>query len=775
VLEGFRVLDLTRVGGWLAGRILSDLGAEVVLAEPSGGHPDREQRFAFAALNAGKCSVVASPDEVRTLALAADVVVETGDAPISYDELRDQAPQLVWCSVTPFGRTGPKASWRASDLSTVAQSGNMYVTGDPDRAPVRCTFPTSWYHGGAEAVAGILAALWSRERSGRGQLVDVSLQETVAMASMSLPMQFERAGRRGERRGAFMGTPGMPQREIWRCADGHITFGLRGGPARIPGLKRLVAWMDEEGMATAPLLERDWDSYNHNDLTPDELADIVSAFSRFFEAKTMTELYDGALKRVIMIAPCNTAREILASRQYQSRELFTEIDDPELGRIPLPRRFVVSKNVPGVTRPAPRVGEHKVDWAPKDLVPLRDVGPDAFEGLKVLEFGAGAAGPFAACFLADHGATVVRVESKTRPDFLRILDLSAKNRSLETNPLFALFNRNKLGITLNLKHPRACELALRLADWADVVMENFAPGTMEKFGLTYVDIANRRPDIVMVSTCLHGQTGPEKSYPGFGGQGSALSGFNHLCGWPDREPVGPAGTITDSLSPRYAALAVMAGLLHRQRTGEGCYLDVSQVECAVYSLSEIFAEYGTTGEAPGRQGNRSRRSAPHGAFPCAGDDRWIALAVWNDDDWNRLQDVMSRPDWAANGMFSSTESRLANVDELEKRLEEWTMTQDRDALAQRLQGAGLEAAPVADMADLYADAQLTHREHFRPLERPEMGRHHVQTVGFRLSETPAQFRYAAPTLGRDNEQVYKGILGLSAEEYEALAADGALD
>jgi crotonobetainyl-CoA:carnitine CoA-transferase CaiB-like acyl-CoA transferase len=229
----------------------------------------------------------------------------------------------------------------------------MYMTGDADRSPVASSAPTSWHHGCADAVAGIMAALLQREKTGRGQLVDVSMQEAHLMAAMSRVGQWSLAKSRGKRAGALMRVGETLQREIWPCKDGYVSFGLRGGPARIPGLKRLVAWMDEEGLATPAVRDRDWDSYNHNLLTQDEVAAISEPIAAFFMTKTMTELYDAALTRGLMLAPANTAREILVSRQYASRDLFTDLDDPRLGRIPIVRSFVVSDAVSGVQGAAP--------------------------------------------------------------------------------------------------------------------------------------------------------------------------------------------------------------------------------------------------------------------------------------------------------------------------------------------------------------------------------------------------------------------------------------
>ena len=344
MLSGLRVVELSDPSGWLAGRMLADLGADVTLIADEQLRAARP--YEWAAFNAGKS--LAAYDE--SLLRDADVVLETAVTQ-RYETLGSD--RVVWCALTPFGRSGPKAELRASDLSVQAQSGVMYMTGDADRAPIGCSAPTSSHHGCAEAVAAIMAALLQREKTGRGQLVDVSIQEAHLMATMSRVGQQPMVGGRGKRAGALMRVGDTVQREIWRCKDGYVSFGLRGGPARIPGLKRLVAWMDEGAMASTALKQRDWDSYNHNLLSQQEVDEISEPIAAFFMTKTMTELYDAALKRGLMLAPANTAREILASRQYASRRLFTEVDDAAVGRIPLVRSFVVSDAVPGVQRRAP--------------------------------------------------------------------------------------------------------------------------------------------------------------------------------------------------------------------------------------------------------------------------------------------------------------------------------------------------------------------------------------------------------------------------------------
>jgi benzylsuccinate CoA-transferase BbsF subunit len=340
--------------------------------------------------------------------------------------------------------------------------------------------------------------------------------------------------------------------------------------------------------------------------------------------------------------------------------------------------------------------------------------------------------------------------------------------------MFDALNVGKLGLTLNLKHPEGVGLAQRLIGWADAVAENFAPRAMRGFGLDYGSLAAEKPDLVMISSCLQGQTGPHKDYPGFGGQGSALGGYNTLTGWPDREPIGPYGTITDSLAPRFVATALAAGLLYRRRTGGGVHLDVSQVEAAVYSLSPWVADFDVNGHAGIRQGNRSDRFAPHGAFRCAGDDRWVAVACWDDDDWSRLTDIIGVDD-ATRKRLATLESRRSEIDEVERLVTSFTESRTALAVAEALQAVGVEAVPVADLGDAASDPQLAHRGHFVTLNHPCMGECGYERNGFRLSDAPAGYERTSPLLGEHNEMVLGEILGLDAAEQARLLEEGVLE
>jgi len=399
-----------------------------------------------------------------------------------------------------------------------------------------------------------------------------------------------------------------------------------------------------------------------------------------------------------------------------------------------------------------------------------------FSGLKVLEFGGGAAGPFGTRYFADHGASVVRVESKQRPDFIRLLRYTpGAEGGFDASHMFAMVNPNKYGIALNMNHPKGPELARRLVQWADVVAENFAPKAMAKWGLDYPSLSALKPDLVMISTCLNGQTGPDRNYPGFGGQGSAISGFNHLTGWSDREPLGPYGTITDSLSPRLVALLVASALIHRRKTGKGQYIDLAQVEGGVTCLSENILTYGATGEVLGRRGNRSRHAAPHGAFRCAAtdgdDDRWVVIAVHDDDEWQRFAGVVGEA-WTADARFATMAGRLDHVDTLEERVAGWTRNRSPEDVMRVLQGANVEAGVVENFEDLVRDPQLAHRRHFREVRHPVIGPHLVETNGMRFSRTPEEIRMPAPCLGEHTGYVFRELLGMPAAEYEALEKDG---
>ncbi len=770
LLTGVRVLDLAGEPAALTGRILADLGAEVVTVEPPTGDPLRALSTEFVAWGAGKTSVVATgPDDpiLDPLLAGADIVIDTPGFPGALEIDPSRAPQSVWVSVTPFGRSGPRASWRGTDLGAMAASANMWATGDPDRAPIRSTGQAAYAHTGPEAAFAALTALWS----GRPQLVDVSMQEVVFIANMSGIADFARSGGRGKRSGAQTGRA----KEVWRTKDGWVSFGLRGGKARVPSLQMITELVKADGIVCPEMTERDWNEYHQNTVSNEDLRAIEAAIAEYLSRHETGELYEYAVEHNLMLAPANSPREIYGSAQFAARDFFAPVGDIER----FPAAFVKVRSVDGQvaragpTRPAPALGSGSPSWDARPVPTSGTSGRPAWEGLKILEFGSGAAGPIATRYFAENGADVLRVESRSRPDFLRVYALGPNNpHGLEGSPLFDALNVGKRDVTFNLKHPESLKLVKRLIlEWADAVEENFAPRAMRGFGLDYDSLAAEKPDLVMVSACLNGQTGPHKDYPGFGGQGSALSGFNWVTGWPDREPIGPSGTITDSLAPRFVAAALAAGLWYRRRTGRGVYLDISQVEAAAFTLSPWLLDYEINGVIGERRGNGSARTVPHGVFPCEGDDRWIAIATWTDDEWARLASIIGVNDPS----LATLDARRARVDDVETAIADWTRTRTRDAIASALQAAGIEAVPVEDFGDVHDDAQVASRHHFVPLTHPALGPGLYERNGFRMSDAPGGYHRASPVLGQDNDDVYGNILGLSAQDQEKLAADGAFE
>ena len=367
---------------------------------------------------------------------------------------------------------------------------------------------------------------------------------------------------------------------------------------------------------------------------------------------------------------------------------------------------------------------------------------------------------------------MIRVESRSRPEFLRGMALAARSpHGLEGNEVFGALNVGKQSVTLNLKHPDGLDLGKQLIAWADLVLENFAPKAMRGFGLDYETIAAQQPELVMVSACMNGQTGPHRNYPGFGSQGSALAGFTLLTGYPDREPVGPYATITDSLAPRFCATAMAAALLYHRRTGKGVHIDLSQVEVAQYALSPWLLDYAVNHQFLENMGNRSPRTAPHGAFPCRGEDRWIALATWSDAEWARLAAIIELDD----PTLASLDARMERVEEVEAEISAWTSERTREEVSERLQAEGIEAVPVQDWQDLLHDPQLLERGHFERLDHAVLGDCWYQHNGFRLSDAPTRYSRPAPTLGEHTDEVLGGILGLSPEEIAEFRESGGVE
>ncbi|MEK7847656.1 MAG: CoA transferase, partial [Chloroflexota bacterium] len=350
-----------------------------------------------------------------------------------------------------------------------------------------------------------------------------------------------------------------------------------------------------------------------------------------------------------------------------------------------------------------------------------------FDGVKVTEFTHYGIGPMTGRYLADHGATVVHVESATRPDAVRTSPPFRDGAvGLNRGGFFSNLNTSKMSVSINLKAEPGLELAHRLTAWADVVVENFAPGVLRRMGLGYEDLVKLNPDLVMISLTNLGQTGPYAGHPGTGTVAQAVAGLVHLLGWPDRGPATPFGAISDFVAPYFGALVVAAALDHRRRTGQGQYIDLSQFEVSAWLIAPALLDRAVNAREAVRRGNRDPQAAPHGAFPAQGDDRWLAIACTTDEEWRALCRAMGQPHLASDPRFATLEARKKNEDELEAMVAAWTRRLPAQDAMHLLQRAGVPAGVVQDMAELYQDPQLQHRQHFRLLDHPEIGPHRHQ-------------------------------------------------
>jgi crotonobetainyl-CoA:carnitine CoA-transferase CaiB-like acyl-CoA transferase len=400
----------------------------------------------------------------------------------------------------------------------------------------------------------------------------------------------------------------------------------------------------------------------------------------------------------------------------------------------------------------------------------------ALAGIKVIEFGGYAAGPVVGKHLGNYGADVIRIESSRRLDGFRTHYPPFKDSvpGVERAGIFNYFNDGKRSITLNLKTPRGVELACELVAHADVVVENFTPGTMDRLGLGYARLSESNPCLVMLSTCNQGQTGPRAAQPGFGSQLTALSGFTHLLGEPDGTPVLLYGPYIDYIAVGYGLIAVLAGLVQRRRTGRGVHVDLSQYEAGLQFLAPALLDYFTNGRVADRQGNRHASAAPHGVYPCRGEERWVALSVWTDAEWLGFVAAVGCPSWGTDDRFATVLGRKANEEELDRHVSAWTCEYEREEVVDLLRARGLHAAPVSSMADLFADPQLSART-WRPVDHPVLGQVHVMAPPFLLRDTPPEVRNPAPLLGQHTREVLAEVLGLPDPEIDALEREGVLE
>jgi len=814
-LAPYRVVDLSGELGALCTVMLTGLGADVIRIEPPEGHADRRkppfldpdmskaankaESLYWLFMNGGKRSLTldledaADRDLLRRLATTADILVESGwglqqggelaSLGLGYDDLRAVAPDLIYTSITPFGQDGPKAGWQGSDLIGMAAGGLLKLCGDRDRAPVRVTAEQGHALAGVQATVGALLALRARQTTGRGQHVDVSMQDAVSNALGNARLYYAMEGMITHRAGGGRAFGNVGTRMIFASSDGHVAF------IRVPQtFSALGKWLDDEGAARRFEVDR-WSKralVGSAMPSADEVAELEGDLIPFFAARTTNDLYEDGQQRGLMICPVSRMQDLAENPQLLFREYYEEVSHPDLST-PLrqPGAPFKMSATPWRRGGAPSPGaDNAVLREELRTVPLpradstaAEIEPDAglarqlFQGLRIADFSWVGVGPNASQQFAWHGAQVNRVESSLRPDTFRGSGpLAPDVEGLDRSAYWVNHNRDKLAIQLNLRAPEAAEVARRLVAQSDIVTESFTPGFMREVGLDYESLRAIKPDLIMISMSMEGQGGPHEAFRGFGLILQATAGITGLTGWPDRPPVGTGVAYTDWFATYCAASALLAAVDHRERTGEGQYIDLSQLESTIYGLDAALVRFLNTGDEARRLGNRHPEHAPHGVFPCLGDDRWCAVAVTSDEAWRGLCELLGRTDWAADASLDQASGRLSRQEELEQAVAVWTAARRAEEVQDLMQSHGVAAHLVATTGDVEADLQIRHRGHLWKTDHPVIGPLTYDGPAYRLSETRAAPHRAAPLMGEHNEYVYKDLLGYSDDEFVGLLA-----
>jgi crotonobetainyl-CoA:carnitine CoA-transferase CaiB-like acyl-CoA transferase len=785
-----RVVDSADVRGELCGRLLADLGADVVRLEPGGGAASRRlppfapggaDSLYFAFRNAGKRGVRLDLDDERDrerlhrLLAGADVWIESGSPGslacrgLAPEAVLRRHPRLILASITDFGQTGPYRDFQGTDMIGFAMGGMMYRAGAAHRPPLVAPGCQAYDATSINAAFGILAAHQQRERSGRGQWLDVSVQESTAcLADWSVPI-YSKLGVYTHREGAGTWT-------VYPCRDGWVRMILIG-PRQ---WRALLDWMGRPEELSDPELE----VFLHRIA---RRAEVESVVARFLRDRDMQEVAREAQAHGVPTTPLLRPSEVLDNEHTRARRSFVSLELVPGRSAAVASGFFEFDGVRlGPRRGAPAPGERDGDVWPDAGAPssgpearaarasgahATEPGPHPFAGLRVLDFGVGIAGVEVARLLGEYGAEVIKVESSRAPDFIRGVIPGPMN------PPFASSNRNKWSLGIDLKTPRGLEIVRRLADRADVLIENSASGVMERLGLGYDDVKARNPRIVYFSTQLLGASGPWKDWAGYGPNTHAVSGLQYLWNHPEdaEQPAGSSNIHPDHLVGRLGAFAVAAALVRRGRDGLGAHVEIAQFEAVLQLLGDLFARESLEPGCVRPTGNTSECGAPWGAYPCAGEDEWCVVNVRSDAEWRGLAEAMGDPAWAAAARYRDAAGRRAAARELDERVGAWTREQMAEEVMHALQSRGVPAGVVAHPAHQLRDPHLAERGYYRVLDQTALGAISVEGVGFRGTRLPEPRLASAPLLGEHTRPICREQIGMSDHEIDALLAAGVLE
>ena len=766
-LADLRVVDVTDLRGALCARLLADLGADVVRVQPPDLDPAVADGSAHRFRNANKRAVTLDlrgtegRERLHQLLEHADALVENlgvGEAAahgVDADEIAAAHPHLIHVAIGDFGRTGPRAGWRLEPLPAFASSGALHASGFPDLPP--CWLPGFLAHDCASvfAAVGAIAAWMDRRRTGRGQLVDVSVQEAALSGTNPwsiilsdyvrinplLPID----GRRNADATYYV----LP------AGDGHVR-------AVLGSERHWQGFLDVLGRPDA--LEGDeWMTPGFRIMN----ADVIRLVAQ--EAlldRTRQQVFEQALAAGTPMGVVHTLSEFVGAEQTRARGFFSSVG-PAGDTGPFAEAAWKLDATPArVRRPAPAPGADDGGFDPRVLAAPTGAGGLLLDGVRVVEFGVAAVVPEMCWLLSELGAEVIKIESRAHPDVLR----QTGGADLDCGFAYNAECRGRENVALDLTTERGRELAYELCVGADIVAENNRGGVMDAWGLGADVLRAANPRLIYVGSQGYGRGGPFGEMQAFGPLNSAFAG-THLL-WNHADSPYPCGTSLnhpDHIAGKLLAIAVLAALDHRNRTGAGQLIDMAQTEAAAYLMGDRYLEAGRTGVDPVPNGNRSDHQVPHDVYPAAGDDRWIAIAVPDDAAYRRLVDALG---WDGPGDWARVAGRLAARAEIDERLAEWTRSRDPDEATALLQGAGVSAMTVQGPVDHHADPHLAARQFIVELEHPAAGPEHHVGNPIRFGRTAVRTAGPSPRLGADTEAVLARVLGLAADEIADLIDRG---
>jgi crotonobetainyl-CoA:carnitine CoA-transferase CaiB-like acyl-CoA transferase len=810
LLDGTRVLDLTDHRGEIGPWLLAELGADVIKIEPVGGAESRRRlpliegdtsdlaSLEFCAYNSNKRSVVldlvAERDRFLALVATADFVFESGvpgallDAGITHADLVAAHPRMVHVQITPFGADGPRALDPASELTISAMGGAATLQGTPERPPVKTSIPQVWRHAGTESAVAAMTAHRRMLTTGKAQRVDVSAQSAMTWTLLNAMEAHDIHGADYARAGAVAaGTARIMLR--FETGDGYAI-----AITRATAVEKLLEWMIADGVVDDSWRDEDWATLDFRIMEGEpcghDFDSLHGALEALFKRYPKDELMRRALEIGVTVAPINTVQDLLGFDQLVTRTFWDEmvIDGSTRRTLRSPGGPVAIDGLRvAATRRPPHIGQHTSEIMGELSGELRSAaGFDSetptvlpadlpFDGLKVADFSWIGVGPITAKSLADHGATVIRVESNKRLDALRLNPpFKDGDFNIDKSQFFGTFNTSKQGIDIDLKSEGGMDVARRLIEWADVVIDSFTPGAMARLGLGPEDVARVNPGAITVTTSLLGGGGPLSSMAGYGYHAAALAGFYEVVGWGDLPPDGPWFAYTDTIAPRFLATTVMAAIDRRRRTGEGAHIELAQLETGLQFLAPEVLDFQVSGTVATRDGNHDPDVAPQGMFPCLGDDRWCAITVADDEAWATLRALLGEPEWSLNPAFVAVDGRLAAQSEIESHLAAWTQDQDPYELVRRLTAVGIAAGVAQRSSDLLADPQYAHRSFYRRHDHSVMGNVAYAGHQYRIEGYDHGPRFAAPAIGEHTFEVLADVLAFSPQEIGDIAASGAL-